>query len=152
MAWLKFTMAVSVAFLVGACEDIKPSAESENLQKVAVPILEAWSRGQESNLNLSNIPAIRRSDRVCLVPEYQCIGDFIETSTNINAYSSSSGRCVPENRVAILVIRAGHGHAAIMDRSGAFANTPSKITCVRSSIAFLQRGVSQYSPTTVLEK
>ena len=128
--------------ITAACDSTGPSSQSTKLEQDIVPKLTAWSEGNEQTLELHALSNLGMFESICLVPEYTCLNGPRNNSvtTSITEFHTSFGKCVPENKVAVMVVQNDVGHAALVDRSGAFRNTISYATCDKSSRAVLRRG------------
>ena len=137
---LKNAVVGLMAFAAG-CDFVEPSAQSNQLENAAIPRIAAWSSSGEATLNLSRVSDLGAYEEICLVPEYHCLDDVQsgDIEVGIRGFHSSFGKCVPENRVAFMVVSNHEAHAALLDRRGAFSNISAFGKCVQAPKAILRR-------------
>lgn len=101
-----------------SCSPVEKSAESEFLQKSVAPQIGQWAAGPEATFSLATISLDRGYDAFCLAPEYYPLSSVEKhVSTPIVDYHSNFGRHIPEMRMALVALRGGSAHAALLNVS-----------------------------------
>lgn len=139
----RWLVVLGLAALIAACELAEPSERSNQLERVIVPTIVAWSNDGEAVLRLSDLGDFHASELVCLVTEYRNLND-IESSDlvgEMRGYHSSFGNHVPENRVALVVVSGQRAHAAVLPRRGVFRSILDRTKCVQAPKAVLRRTI-----------
>src|SRR4051812_15139173 len=95
---LRPMQSLATLLLLSACA-LTPSDESREMEKKLVPSMLAWSR---SGVVFELQGATRKHGAVCILPEYNCLGD--KSAVQADEFHSSFGRCVPENHSALVLV------------------------------------------------
>ena len=120
------------------------SEDSTLLDRVIAPRVVPWAKGSEETLSLAQISRQRGYDLFCVVPEYHPL-DWLKKTTPITSYHSKFGVRVPENRLAIVAVRAGSAHAALVDTLDFSMNIIPTQPCVDAGEAHFRRaGKSEF--------
>lgn len=134
-----FTLA-AIVLLTSGCDRIRPSADTAKMERELVPKITAWAKTSESTLKISNVFDADRYQTVCIIPDYNCIDSVNNSATaKVDRYYSSFGKCIPENRFAIMVVRDGSAHAVLVGANDVRFDIPYSGTCVKASRSILRR-------------
>jgi hypothetical protein len=148
-------VAVILSMLAAACSDgAEPSAETQYLETMVVPKIELWAKDNSELFPFAFTTRERSYDKVCLVPGYWGLASLEKLADEpIKRYHSSFGDSVPENFAAVVALKDGNAHAALIrSRRIGLGAAPGKY-CVPATHARLrrQKGLGGYTPTAILE-
>lgn len=129
-----------LAIAAAGCHPVEPSPVSEELETVVIPAVVAWSRSGAATLDLRSYMQLGADDKICMMSEYDCLNHLNVYFVNgVMEYHSSFGKCVPENKLALIVIQKGIVHAAVIDRTQTKFDALSQPKCVKATKAVLRR-------------
>ena len=133
---LRLAVVSSAVLASLSSREVTPSPASQELEQDFVPRILAWSKAG-GVFDVANALPRGAYDRVCVIPEYNCL-DRQKTLGRINEYHSSFGMCVPENNSALVLIRGDTAHAVLIDRARLGFDVLSGGKCVAAAKAVLR--------------
>lgn len=118
------------------------SEDSEFLQRQVVPRVVSWAKGGAAELRLDPLVGARGYDEICVVGEYTSL-DVLDREgvAELKRVRSDFGSYVPESNTALIGIRDGEAHVALVRRSEVFLPGNEKRPCVPAARAKLRRVV-----------
>lgn len=136
----KAFILAATAILASGCDRIRPSADTAKMESELVPKIVAWSKTTEPTLKISRAFNVDRYQTICIVPDYNCINSVkVSTIGKVDQYYSSFGKCIPENKSAIMIVGDSSAHAVLVDMSDVHFDVPFSGTCVKASMSVLRR-------------
>jgi hypothetical protein len=119
-----------------------------------VPKIAAWLNSDEPIFNLAGALPAGQHTKVCILPDYQCLGSGTllgdVTNRQSRVYRSSFGSCVPENSSALMLVSEDATHAALINGSILRFDGPSDGVCVSAASAFLRTAREPVGRTPVV--
>lgn len=149
----KGNVMAACLLLLGCDDTARPSTETQYLEKTVVPKIEDWAEGSSEIFPLSFAAIERHYDKLCLLPQYWSL-ESIEKLTDepIQRHHSSFGNSVPENYGALVAVKDGNVHAALIHlrKIGLGARRDK---CLSANQAQLRRvrNPLNYTDTAILE-
>ena len=132
-------LLISCQLSVG-CSINDPSTVSNKLETEIVPKIIQWSKTEHSLLDLSTILRAERIDAVCIVPDYNSIDKVGSNAIgNVTIYHSSFGKSIPEGSFAMVLVRKGAAHAALIHMNHMNFDISFDGKCVDARRAILER-------------
>lgn len=145
--------ALAACLLLGCVDTVSPSAESQYLEKTVVPKIELWVKGNSETFPFAFAAAERHYDKICLLPQYWSLNSLKKLADEpIQRYHSSFGNSVPENYGALVAVKDGNAHAALIHLQKIGLGTRSD-GCLSAPQAQLRRvrNPLKYTDTAILE-
>lgn len=93
----------------------RPSEETAFLDRKVIPQIVKWASGTTETFTFTEFAQVRGYDKVCLLDQNWPLRMIGKGFGPIDAYHSTFGNSVPENSVALVAIRKGVAHAALVD-------------------------------------
>lgn len=144
---------LAACLLLLGCDATRPSEETQYLEQKVVPKIETWDEGNSETFSFAFAAEERRYDILCIIPQYWSLDSIEKVSgRKIKKYYSTFGNSIPENYGALVVVRNGNAHAALIDmrKIGLGASGDKCLPAPRAKLR-RTRNPLNYTDTAILE-
>lgn len=148
---------IATCLVLSGCDATVPSGPSEEtafLDREVIPQIVKWASGTAETFPFSDFARSRGYDKVCLLDQYWPLRMIGKGFGPIDDYHSTFGNSVPENFVALVAIRKGVAHAALVDSTKiSLGVVPAKLcgSAVKTVLRREPRPQQWSTPSAILE-